>query len=43
MAEGRRIPAFAEYLRRSGIAALWDQRGVPDQCRKLDSGDYTCD
>ncbi len=43
MAESRRIPAFAEYLRRSGIAALWDQRGAPDHCRKLDSGDYQCD
>ncbi len=42
-APARALPAFQDYLRRSGIAALWDQRGAPDQCRKLDSGDYQCD
>ena len=34
--------AFPEFARRSGLAAVWDSVGPPDNCRKNDRGDYTC-
>jgi tetratricopeptide (TPR) repeat protein len=36
-------PAFPEFARQSGLAALWDTRGAPDHCRKNDIGDYVCE
>ena len=35
-------PQFPEFARRMGLAALWDANGPPEQCRKLDNGDYVC-
>ncbi len=39
----RTAPEFAQFARRSGLAAWWDQEGPPDHCRKADSGDYVCE
>lgn len=36
-------PAFPAFLRRTGIAAYWDEFGPPAHCRKLDNGDYRCE
>jgi TolB-like protein/Tfp pilus assembly protein PilF len=35
-------PEFAEFARRSGLAATWDKYGPPDLCRKDAGGDYVC-
>jgi len=35
-------PAFPRFLREAGIAALWDQLGPPENCRKDAAGDYRC-
>ena len=35
-------PAFPEFARKVGFAALWDQYGPPDLCQKDASGDYRC-
>ena len=43
LAEARHTPEFAEFLRRMGLAAYWDEFGPPDQCRKDAKGDYACD
>lgn len=37
------VPAFPEFARRSGLAALWDVRGAPDHCRKNEKDDYVCE
>ncbi|HQY37422.1 MAG TPA: tetratricopeptide repeat protein [Pseudomonadota bacterium] len=45
-ADGREIrtaPEFAEFTRRSGLAAWWDVNGPPDLCRKAENGDYVCE
>jgi len=39
----RSLPAFAEFARKIGFAALWDTYGAPDLCRKNGGGDYVCD
>ena len=39
----RTAPEFAEFTRRSGLAAWWDENGPPDLCRKADNGDYRCE
>jgi TolB-like protein len=36
-------PAFPEFLRKTGIAAYWDEFGAPEHCRKLSNGDYRCE
>lgn len=36
-------PAFPEFLRKTGIAAYWDEFGGPTHCRKDASGDYRCE
>jgi TolB-like protein len=43
MAQARHAPEFAEFLRRMGLAAYWDEIGPPDQCRKDAKGNYACD
>ena len=35
-------PAFPEFLRKTGIAAYWDEFGAPEQGRKADNGNYLC-
>ena len=42
-APARALPAFQDYLRRSGLADVWQQRGPPDHCRRLANGDFQCD
>jgi hypothetical protein len=39
----RTSPEFPEFARKVGFAALWDQYGPPDLCRKDASGDYRCE
>jgi TolB-like protein/Tfp pilus assembly protein PilF len=36
-------PAFPEFLRKTGIAAFWDEFGAPEHCRKDAGGDYRCE
>jgi hypothetical protein len=36
-------PVLPEFLRKTGIAAYWDELGAPEQCRKADNGDYRCE
>jgi TolB-like protein len=39
----RTSPAFPEFARKVGFAALWDQCGPPDLCKKDARGDYRCE
>jgi TolB-like protein/Flp pilus assembly protein TadD len=39
----RTSPAFPEFARKIGYAALWDTYGPPDLCSKDASGDYRCE
>jgi hypothetical protein len=39
----RTSPAFPEFARKAGLAALWDQHGPADLCRKDANGDYRCE
>jgi TolB-like protein len=39
----RTSPAFPEFARKVGFAALWDQYGPPDLCKKDSNGDYRCE
>jgi TolB-like protein/Tfp pilus assembly protein PilF len=36
-------PAFPDFLRKTGLAAYWDEYGAPEHCRKLENGDYRCE
>jgi tetratricopeptide (TPR) repeat protein len=36
-------PVFPEFLRKTGIAAYWDEYGAPEHCEKLANGDYRCE
>jgi TolB-like protein/Tfp pilus assembly protein PilF len=36
-------PVLPEFLRKTGIAAYWDEYGAPDDCRKDANGDYRCE
>jgi len=36
-------PVFPEFLRKTGIAAYWDEFGAPEQCQKNQKGDYRCE
>jgi hypothetical protein len=38
----RKSPAFPEFLRRVGLADLWDREGPPDLCRRVGPRDYAC-
>ena len=39
----RRLPAFAEFARKAGLAEVWDKYGAPDRCYKNVTGDYVCE
>ncbi len=39
----RTLPQFPEFVRKTGMSELWDQRGPPDGCRRKAPGDYVCD
>ena len=41
--EDESAPAFPEFLRKTGLAAYWDEFGAPEHCRKNDKGDYACE
>jgi len=38
----RTLPAFTEYVRKNGMAELWDAHGEPDLCKRRAPGDYVC-
>jgi TolB-like protein len=40
--DARRMPQFAQFARKVGFAALWDQYGPPDLCKKSTADDYVC-
>jgi TolB-like protein/Tfp pilus assembly protein PilF len=42
-AAARRLPQFPEFVRKIGLAALWDRYGAPDDCHALAPLDYRCD
>ena len=35
-------PAFPSFLRKTGLAAYWDELGAPEDCPKDAGGDYRC-
>lgn len=37
-----RAPEYPEFVRRTGLAELWDAFGPPEYCRKAPNGDYLC-
>jgi len=39
----RALPEFPEFLRRTGLAALWDRHGPGGGCRRIAPGDHRCD
>ncbi len=39
----RLLPQFSGYVRKIGLAAVWDRYGEPDYCHKQASGEYECD
>jgi len=39
----RRHAAFPDYVRKTGLAELWDVHGAPDSCRRIAPGDYRCE
>ena len=41
--EVRAQPEFPEFVRKIGLAAVWDQYGEPDYCRRRAPGDYVCE
>jgi TolB-like protein/Tfp pilus assembly protein PilF len=38
----RRLPAFAEFARKTGLADVWEKYGAPDDCKRVAPRDYTC-
>jgi predicted Zn-dependent protease len=41
--EARRLPEFAEFARKVGLADLWDRYGAPDGCSRNGPRDYRCE
>ena len=39
----RALPEFPALLKEMGFIELWDKYGPPDDCRKNDKGDYSCE
>ena len=39
----RRLPEFAEFARKTGLAQVWDKYGAPDVCHRIAPHDYTCE
>jgi TolB-like protein/Tfp pilus assembly protein PilF len=40
--EARTSPRFAEFVRRTSLADLWDREGAPDRCRPEGDRRYRC-
>jgi TolB-like protein len=40
--EARSLPQFPGFLRRIGLADVYDRRGPPDDCRRVAPGEYAC-
>jgi TolB-like protein len=38
----RASPMFPDFLRRTGMADLWEREGTPDMCHRLGPRDYVC-
>jgi TolB-like protein/DNA-binding winged helix-turn-helix (wHTH) protein len=43
LAPMRRLPAFRDYLRATGLVAYWQEYGWPSFCRPLAEHDFACD
>ena len=39
----RRLPEFAEFARKTGLAQVWDKYGAPDLCHRIAPLDYACE
>ena len=39
----RTLPQFPAFVRKIGLAELWDRHGEPDLCRKRPEGEYACE
>ena len=39
----RRLPGFSEAARRIGLVDVWEKRGPPDRCRRVEPGRYACE
>ena len=39
----RALPEFPAFVRKIGLAGLWDRYGPPDLCRREGDGRYNCD
>jgi hypothetical protein len=40
--EARTSPEFPEFLRRTGLADLWERDGAADVCHRVAARDYRC-
>ena len=38
----RRDPYFKEFINKTGIVEVWEERGWPDQCRPIGDS-FECD
>jgi TolB-like protein len=39
----RALPEFSDFVRKIGLADLWERHGAPDLCRKAADGRWICD
>jgi hypothetical protein len=38
----RALPGFGVFIKKSGLAELWDKYGAPDVCHRQSPGAYVC-
>jgi TolB-like protein len=41
--DARHLPEFAQFVRQTGLAEVWDMYGAPDVCRRAGPGNYVCE
>jgi len=41
--DARTLPEFPEFVRKMGLADVWDKYGPPDDCHRVGPRDYVCE